>query len=151
MKLLAVVEGVVSLCLLVTDGFPVLEDRLPEIIGSDHVKIKVHPGQQLFLNCEAFANCAADQTLIYWLVNGSFPEDAPSSGRIVEMEESGFEDGAILQRSLWLKNITSEDLTSTFTCVVKNAAGKVLKHTTFTHLSSELCGKNSKSPKHSVK
>lgn len=44
-------------------------------------------GQQLFLYCEAFANCEADQTLIYWLVNGSFPEDSPGSGRIKEMEE----------------------------------------------------------------
>lgn len=61
---------------------------------------------------------------------------------------SGFEDGAILQRSLWLKNITSEDMTSTFTCVVKNAVGKAQKHTTFTHTSSELCGKTSK---HSAK
>lgn len=56
---------------------------------------------------------------------------------------SGFEDGAILQRSLWLKNITSEDLTSTFTCVVKNTAGKAVKLTTFTHPSSELCGEDS--------
>lgn len=44
-------------------------------------------GQQLFLHCEAFANCEADLTLIYWLVDGSFPEEAPSSGRIVELEE----------------------------------------------------------------
>lgn len=44
-------------------------------------------GQQLFLCCEAFTNCMADQTLIYWLVDGAFPEDTPSSGRIVEMEE----------------------------------------------------------------
>lgn len=44
-------------------------------------------GQHLFLHCEAFANCEADQTLIYWLVDGSFPEEAPSSGRIVESEE----------------------------------------------------------------
>lgn len=42
-------------------------------------------GEQMFLHCEAFSNC--DQTLIYWLVNGTFPEDAPSSGRIVESDE----------------------------------------------------------------
>lgn len=50
-----------------------------------------------------------------------------------------FKDGAILQRGLWLKNITTDDLTSTFTCVVKNAVGKAQKHTTFTHTSSSLC------------
>lgn len=55
----------------------------------------------------------------------------------------GFEEEAILQRSLWLKNITSEDLASTFTCVVQNAAGKVQKHTTFTNTSSLLCGEKS--------
>lgn len=42
-------------------------------------------GEQVVLHCEALSNC--DQTLIYWLVNGAFPEDAPSSGRIVESEE----------------------------------------------------------------
>lgn len=44
-------------------------------------------GQRLLLHCEAFANCEPDQTIIYWLINGSFPEDTPSSGRIVESEE----------------------------------------------------------------
>ncbi len=43
-------------------------------------------GEQLVLHCEALANCD-DLTLIYWLVNGSFPEDTPSSGRIIESEE----------------------------------------------------------------
>lgn len=61
---------------------------------------------------------------------------------------SGFEDGAILQRSLWLKNITPEDLKSTFTCVVKNAVGKARKHTTFSPTGRELCGETHK---HSAK
>lgn len=47
------------------------------------------------------------------------------------------EDGAILQRSLLLKNITSEDLKSTFTCVVTNAAGTTQKYTTLTQTSSD--------------
>lgn len=44
-------------------------------------------GERLFLHCEAFANCDTDLALIYWLVNGSFSEDGPSRGRIVESEE----------------------------------------------------------------
>lgn len=44
-------------------------------------------GEQLVLHCKAFANCEDDLTLIYWLVNGSFPEETPSSSRIVELEE----------------------------------------------------------------
>lgn len=44
-------------------------------------------GQHLILHCEAFANCEADQTLIYWLVNDSFPEDTHSSSRMVETQE----------------------------------------------------------------
>lgn len=43
-------------------------------------------GEWLFLNCEAFAN-SRDTTLIYWLVNGAFPEDLLSSERIVESKE----------------------------------------------------------------
>lgn len=44
-------------------------------------------GSRLSLHCEAEANGEADQMLIYWLVNEQFPEDAPSHGRIVELEE----------------------------------------------------------------
>ncbi|KAM6983929.1 interleukin-1 receptor accessory protein-like isoform 2-T2 [Tautogolabrus adspersus] len=108
----------------------VSKDESPEIIGPDHVQIKAHPGDQLLLHCEALANCEVDMAVIYWLVNGSFPEETPSSGRIVESEESTLEDGAILLRSLLLKNVTPEDLKSTFTCVVTNAAGTALKNTT---------------------
>lgn len=132
MKLSSAVKVLGSLCLLFADGFPVSEDESPQIIGPNHVQIRAHPGQHLFLHCEAFANCDADMTIIYWLVNGSFPEDVPSSGRIVESKESTLEEGAILQRSLLLKNVTSEDLKSTFTCVVTNAAGTAHKCTTLT-------------------
>ncbi|XP_031713209.1 interleukin-18-binding protein-like isoform X2 [Anarrhichthys ocellatus] len=103
------------------------QDESPKIIGPHRVKVKAHPGEQLFLHCEAFTNCK-DVTLIYWLVNGSFPEDLLSSGRILESEESTLDNGAILQRSLMLKNVTSEDLKSTFTCVVTNASGMVQKN-----------------------
>lgn len=43
-------------------------------------------GKLLMLHCEAFTN-QDDITLIYWLVNGTFPEDTTSSERIVELEE----------------------------------------------------------------
>ncbi|XP_060911426.1 interleukin-1 receptor type 2-like [Labrus mixtus] len=130
MKLASVVKAYIPLYLLLADGFPVSKDECPEIIGPDHVQIKAHPGDQLLLHCDAFANCEVDMAVIYWLVNGAFPEETPSSGRIVESDESTLEDGAILQRSLLLKNVTSEDLKSTFTCVVTNAAGTALKNTT---------------------
>lgn len=50
---------------------------------------------------------------------------------------STLEDGAILQRSLLLKNVTSEDLKSTFACVVTNAAGTAYKHTMLAATSSD--------------
>ncbi|XP_040036328.1 uncharacterized protein LOC120821618 isoform X2 [Gasterosteus aculeatus] len=102
------------------------QDESPKIIGPHCVKIKAHPGEWLFLNCEAFAN-SRDTTLIYWLVNGAFPEDLLSSERIVESKESTLDNGAILQRSLMLKNVTREDLQSSFTCVVTNSAGMTTK------------------------
>ncbi|KAJ4929812.1 hypothetical protein JOQ06_018833 [Pogonophryne albipinna] len=126
MKLSSAVKALGSLCLLLVDGFPVSQNEPPKIIGPHHVKIKAHPGEKLFLHCEALANCT-DVTLIYWLVNGSFPEDLLSSGRIVESEESSLDDGTILQRSLLLRNVTSEDLKSTFTCVVTNDTGTTRK------------------------
>lgn len=48
----------------------------------------LHPaGRKLYLDCKVKANGEADQMLIYWLVNDQFPEDAPSHGRIEELEE----------------------------------------------------------------
>lgn len=44
-------------------------------------------GHKLYLDCKVKANGEADQMLIYWLVNNQFPEDAPSHGRIEELEE----------------------------------------------------------------
>lgn len=46
------------------------------------------------------------------------------------------EDGAFLLKSLLLKNITSEDFKSTFTCVVTNTAGTTHKYTTLTQTSN---------------
>lgn len=43
-------------------------------------------GKQLLLHCDACAD-SEDITLIYWLVNGLFPEDTHSDGRITELEE----------------------------------------------------------------
>lgn len=40
---------------------------------------------------------------------------------------STLENGTILQRSLLLKNVTSEDLKSTFNCVVTNTFGMAKK------------------------
>jgi len=44
-------------------------------------------GEQLVLHCDAITNCDDDEALIYWLVNGSFPEDTLSHGRIEESNE----------------------------------------------------------------
>ncbi|XP_047463506.1 interleukin-18-binding protein-like isoform X2 [Mugil cephalus] len=127
MKLSSVVQALGFLCLLLANGFPV-PGEFPKIIGPDQVKIESHPGEQLVLHCDALSNCEDDITLIYWLVNGSFPEE--SDGRIVESNESTLEENTILHRSLLLKNVTSEDLRSTFTCVVTNAVGMAHKRIT---------------------
>ncbi|XP_034745355.1 interleukin-1 receptor type 2-like [Etheostoma cragini] len=143
MKLSVAFKALGSLCLLVVDGFPVSENLPPKIIGPNHIKIKAHPGQQLFLHCEAFANC--EETIIYWLVNNTFPEDLLSSGRVVESDESTLDEGAILQRSLLLRSVTSEDLKSSFTCVVTNAAGMTQKNITLATVRSDCnAGKNRK-------
>ncbi|XP_023139800.1 interleukin-1 receptor type 2-like [Amphiprion ocellaris] len=132
MKLLSVVKALGSVCLLFADGAPVSEDESPEIIGPNRVQIKAHPGEPLLLHCGAFTNCEDDVSVIYWLVNDSFPEETVNSDRIVESSESTFEEGTVLQRSLLLKTVTSEDLTSNFTCVVTNAMGMAQKCITLT-------------------
>ncbi|XP_022044209.1 interleukin-1 receptor type 2-like [Acanthochromis polyacanthus] len=132
MKLLSIIKALGSVCLLCVDGAPVSEDESPEIIGPSHVQIKAHPGEPLLLHCSAFTNCEDDASLIYWLVNDTFPEESLSSDRIVESSESSLEEGAVLQRSLLLKTVTSEDLKSNFTCVVTNAMGMAQKCITLT-------------------
>ncbi|KAG8008346.1 hypothetical protein GBF38_019476, partial [Nibea albiflora] len=125
----------------------VLEDECPQIIGPREVQIKANPGEKLVLHCEALTNSEDDLTIIYWLVNGCFPEETTSSDRIIESEESSLEGGAILQKSLLLKNVTSEDLRSTFTCVVTNSAGTAQKKTTLTSTTSRDCrGKKKRKP-----
>lgn len=100
--------------LLTSVCFAVPVDESPEIIGPDSVQIKTHPGDTstllwyyglcfvnsflngscmdlfclsgalLVLHCDALFNCEDDVTLIYWLVNGNFPEDDPNSNRMTE-------------------------------------------------------------------
>ncbi|XP_053296929.1 interleukin-1 receptor accessory protein [Pleuronectes platessa] len=127
MKLPSVVKVLTSLCMLLADGFPVSADGSPRIIGADRVHIKAHPGEPLILDCDAVTNSKDGVTLIYWLVNGSFPEDIPSRDRIIESDQLPLENGTILQRRLLLKNVTLEDFKSSFTCVVTSAVGMAQK------------------------
>ncbi|CAK6953672.1 interleukin-18 receptor 1-like isoform X2 [Scomber scombrus] len=135
MKLSSVVKALGSLCLLLADGSPVL-GKAPQIIGPHNTHVKAKPGEVLLLHCDACTD-SEDITLIYWLVNGLFPEEANSDGRITELEESTLEDGKILQRSLLLKNVTSGDLRSNFTCVVTNSIGMGQKTITLSATKSD--------------
>lgn len=58
--------------------------KLWRIIG---LRVFCFTGERLVLHCEAIANSEDDLTIIYWLVNGSFPEETTSSDRIIESEE----------------------------------------------------------------
>ncbi|XP_053703436.1 interleukin-1 receptor type 2-like isoform X1 [Synchiropus splendidus] len=132
MRFVTVIEGAVlgSLCLLVTEGRRGSdEDATPAIIGPDRIRMKAHPGDSVFLHCEARTN-SDDVTLIYWLVNGEFPDETHDGGRKTETNELVLDEGSVIQKSLLLKNVTSRDLKSTFTCVVTNAAGSAMKHVT---------------------
>ncbi|KAG7516971.1 interleukin-1 receptor accessory 2-like [Solea senegalensis] len=128
MKQSSLVKALVSLCLLAADGFLVTEDGSPSIIGAERVKFRARLGQPLVLQCDAFTNREHGVTLVYWLINGSFPEDICNSSRIVESNESTLKESVIVQRSLLLKNVTTEDFKSTFACVVMNAVGVAQKH-----------------------
>uniref|UniRef100_A0A3Q2SRB4 Ig-like domain-containing protein n=1 Tax=Fundulus heteroclitus TaxID=8078 RepID=A0A3Q2SRB4_FUNHE len=94
------------------------------------------PGEQLILHCDALPNCDDDEALIYWLVDGSFPEDARP---LTALKTSRFRlmEGSILQKNLLLKNVTPDDFNSTFSCVVTNAVGMAQK---FIRLTSTDCG-----------
>ncbi|MEQ2173968.1 hypothetical protein GOODEAATRI_002990 [Goodea atripinnis] len=127
MKLQSAIKALGCLCLLVADGFPVSEYDSPEIIGPLHNSVKADLGKQLVLHCDALPNCEDDEALIYWLVNDSFPEETSCHDRIIETNESTLMEGSILQKSLLLKNVTLEDLKSTFSCVVTNAVGMTQK------------------------
>lgn len=44
-------------------------------------------GKPLVLHCDALSDGEEELTLVYWLVNGTFPEETSSSGRIKEVTE----------------------------------------------------------------
>lgn len=77
----------------------------------------------MVIDCKADPGLPDDFTLVYWLVNGTFPEVAYTDGRVSETEESVSEDGRVIQRSLVFKSVTAEDFRSTFTCVINSPAG----------------------------
>ncbi|XP_054586566.2 uncharacterized protein [Nothobranchius furzeri] len=128
MKRTSVLKAFGFLCLLLAEGFPVSEVDSPKIIGLPHSRIRAHPAAQLVLHCDALTYADDDETLIYWLVDGSFPEDKSSHDRIVESNESHLLEGSILHKSLVFKNVTREDFKSTFSCVVTNAVGNAQRH-----------------------
>ncbi|XP_061903879.1 interleukin-1 receptor accessory protein-like isoform X1 [Entelurus aequoreus] len=133
MELTSVLKALGSLSLFLANSAPAVSENFsPAIIGPEHIQIKAQPGQSLILHCEAVTNSEHDVTLLYWLINGSFPEDIPSNDRITELETATFLDGAIEQRSLLLKNVIFEDLGATFTCVVMNSFGMAYKNVTLT-------------------
>ncbi|XP_023867793.1 interleukin-1 receptor type 2 isoform X1 [Salvelinus sp. IW2-2015] len=93
----------------------------PRIIQPIRSKIVAVLGKRLVIECKADPGLPDDFALVYWLVNGTFPEVA--DGRVSETEESVSEDGRVLQRSLVFKSVTAEDFRSTFTCVINSPAG----------------------------
>ncbi|RVE63677.1 hypothetical protein OJAV_G00138860 [Oryzias javanicus] len=129
------------LCLILANGFQVSEDESLMIIGPEYSQIEADPGEPLVLHCDVFTKSDTDETLIYWLVNGSFPEDTLSHDRIIESNESSLEKGSILHKSLLLKNITAEDLNSTFCCVVTSVQEVVQKSITI-KATTHGCGGN---------
>ncbi|XP_016897302.1 interleukin-18 receptor accessory protein-like [Cynoglossus semilaevis] len=128
MELPPVVTVSTVLCLLTAAGFPVSEAGSPEIIGPIQVRRTCRLGKPLVLHCDALSDGEEELTLVYWLVNGTFPEETSSSGRIKEVTESSLEEGTVIHRSLLLKNVVPEDLRSIFTCVVTNTMGMSRKH-----------------------
>ncbi|XP_030217726.1 uncharacterized protein LOC115547558 [Gadus morhua] len=113
------------LCLLSSDDSLA---KSPEIIGPVRTRTRARLGRTLVLTCMANPHGDSDLTVIYWLVNGSFPE-ALSTSRISEMDEPTSSNGTV-QRNLKLKNVTTEDLCSTYVCVVMNPEGIAKKHVT---------------------
>lgn len=95
----------------------------PRIIQPIRSRIGAVLGKRLVIDCKADPGLPDDFTLVYWLVNGTFPEVAYTDGRVSETEESVSEDGRVIQRSLVFKSVTAEDFRSTFTCVINSPAG----------------------------
>ncbi|XP_061659371.1 interleukin-18-binding protein-like [Syngnathoides biaculeatus] len=125
-------SSVIGALLLANASPAVSQYASPTIIGPERLQIKAQPGQPLVLRCAALTNCGGgdDVTLLYWLVNGSFPEDLRGGNRITEFDTSTLEGGAIQTGSLLVRNVTLEDLDATFTCVVINGVGMALKNVT---------------------
>ncbi|XP_057677561.1 interleukin-18 receptor 1-like isoform X2 [Corythoichthys intestinalis] len=136
--MLSSVFKALGLSLFLVDASPVFKYAAPVIVGPDHVQIKAQIGQSMVLNCSALTNCGNDVALLYWLINGSFPEDIHSNDRVTELETSTLEDDTIQCGGLLLKNVTLEDFNTTFTCVVSTSMGLAKKIVTLTANDSDI-------------
>ncbi|KAJ8368477.1 hypothetical protein SKAU_G00085050 [Synaphobranchus kaupii] len=110
-------------CLLVSQATP--DVTSPKIVRPKSLKIKASLGKPLVIPCKADTGFADEFTLIYWLVNTTFVENAYRDGRVRAgpEETNRKDDKTFLQKDLVFEQIANEDFEATYICVVSNAAG----------------------------
>uniref|UniRef100_UPI00398F4F8A interleukin-1 receptor type 2-like isoform X2 n=1 Tax=Pristiophorus japonicus TaxID=55135 RepID=UPI00398F4F8A len=89
-------------------------------------------GRPLNLTCKAIIGSFKSSTIIYWLADQQFIEDAFVDGRVKEGEEIFRTKNRKLhiQRNLIFTTTVSEDFKTNFTCVVLSSSGSSIKNIT---------------------
>ncbi|XP_059819582.1 interleukin-1 receptor type 2-like isoform X3 [Hypanus sabinus] len=89
-------------------------------------------GEPLELPCKANIGRWKRFTIIYWLANNQFIEDRYTDGRVTEGKERTQTKNrtTLLRKNLMFTQTKQEDFKVTFTCVVLNPVGTLVKNIT---------------------
>ncbi|KAL6470385.1 hypothetical protein MHYP_G00215040 [Metynnis hypsauchen] len=111
-------------------ALPLPEDGLqikgPKIIAVPHR----FDGSQYYITCRVQAESLKEETTVYWLVNGTFVEEAYPDGRVKTFQKRVTALGRPLKTTLHFTQVLPEDFSTTLTCIALNSAGFDTRTTT---------------------
>ncbi|XP_069748330.1 interleukin-1 receptor type 2-like [Narcine bancroftii] len=95
-------------------------------------KDNVFLGESLELNCKASTKISKISSIIYWLADNQFIDDRYMDGRVSEGEEKfrTKNEKAFIQKNLKFTQLTKEDFSVNFSCVVLTTMGYAVKNIT---------------------
>ncbi|KAL7853530.1 hypothetical protein AOLI_G00203740 [Acnodon oligacanthus] len=83
-----------------------------------------------YITCKVKAESLKAETTVYWLVNGTFVEEAYPNGRVKTFQKRVTSSGRPLKTTLHFTQVLPEDFSSTLTCIAMNSAGFDMRTTT---------------------
>ncbi|XP_017556647.1 interleukin-1 receptor type 2-like [Pygocentrus nattereri] len=98
----------------------------PKIVAVTH-RLDVN---DYYITCKVQAESLKAETTVYWLVNGSFVEEAYPDGRVKTFQKRVTSSSRPLKTTLHFTQVLPEDFSTTLTCIALNSAGFDTRRTT---------------------